>query len=57
MYVGKALDKRWLDGDRVELWETGKLTASQRKLLRNGSARLREISTWEMGVDYRIRLF
>lgn len=32
VYAGEALDKRWLDAADVHLWETNKLTASQREV-------------------------
>lgn len=58
VYVGKFLDKWLLEADHVELWESNKLTASQRRVL---------ITQWvgeaakkidvDMGVEYRRRLF
>ncbi|CAN0572255.1 unnamed protein product, partial [Laminaria digitata] len=58
VHVGKALDQWLMDADHMELWESNKLTASQRRIL---------ITQWvgeaakkidiEMGVDYRRRLF
>ena len=54
----KALDKWMPEADRVDLWESNKLTVSQRGIL---------ITQWvgeaakkidvEMGVEYRRRLF
>ena len=57
-HVGKALDKWLLDADHEELWESNKLTASQRRILitqRVGEA-AKKIDV-EMDVEYRGRLF
>ena len=56
--MGKALDKWLLDADHEELWESNKLTASQRRILitqRVGEA-AKKIDV-EMDVEYRGRLF
>ena len=58
MHVGKALDKWLMDADHVELWESNKLTTSQRRSLTTqwaGEA-AKKIDV-ETGVDYRRRLF
>ena len=57
MNVGKALDKWLLAADHVELWESTKPTASQRRMSTTHWVDEAATIDVETGVEYRRRLF
>ena len=57
MNVGKALDKWLLAADHVELWESTKPTASQRRMSTTHWVHEAATIDEETGVEYRRRLF